>query len=211
MGGLNSGRYGGRPTAEATQSFVLEMRSLTRAGIRPGILGKTIFHFGEERLPVELTIDTMREGPGWIDFAHETRDTNDPKLVRYRIWLNWSQPRFGGRRYWFCCPGTGERAAKLFLPLGGHRFLSTQAYRLGYACQRETRTDRLMRRARKLHRALGGAGQDVDGDTPEKPKGMHWRTYERRLAEWTGAVERADEVFLMSLAPLLSRYGPESL
>jgi len=48
-----------------------------------------------------------------------------------------------------------------------------------------------MRKARKLHRALGGDGQDVDGDTPEKPKGMHWRTYERKLARWDEAVNAA--------------------
>jgi hypothetical protein len=90
------------------------MRSLTRAGIGPGILGKTTIRFSEEKFPVELTIDTLREGPGFIDFSHETRDTSDLWPIRDRIWLNWSRPRFGGRRYWFCCPGTGERVTKLF-------------------------------------------------------------------------------------------------
>jgi hypothetical protein len=144
-------------------------------------LGKAIIHFGEERFPVELTIDTRSDGPGFIDFSHETRDTCDPMPISYRIWLNWSRPRYGGRRYWFCCPGSGERALKLFLPLGGHRFLSREGYRLGYACQREARSDRLMRKARKLHRALGGDGAALGQDPPGKPKGMHWRTYERKL------------------------------
>jgi hypothetical protein len=197
MGGFGSGRYGAAPTSEATQSFVLEMAALTRASIGPGLHGKAFIHYGEERFPVELMTDTRTEGPGFIDFAHETRDTSDPAPIRYRIWLNWSRPCFGGRRYWFCCPGSGERAAKLYLPLGGHRFLSRQAYRLGYACQRETRSDRLMRKARKLHRALGGDGEAIDQEAPDKPKGMHWRTYERKLAAWTGAVERADEAFAL--------------
>ena len=30
----------------------------------------------------------------------------------------------------------------------------------------------------------------------DKPKGMHWRTYERKVASWTRAVERADEAFI---------------
>jgi hypothetical protein len=81
------------------------------------------------------------------------------------------------------------------LPRGGHRFLSREAYQLGYACQRETRSDRLMRKARRVHRALGGKGDPLEEDAPEKPKGMHWRTYERKLAAWTGAVEAADEAF----------------
>ena len=69
------------------------------------------------------------------------------------------------------------------------------------------RSDRLMRKARKLHRALGGYGQDVDGDTPEKPKGVHWRTYERKIATWEAAVARADDAWLMSLAPLMAHHG----
>ena len=46
-----------------------------------------------------------------------------------------------------------------------------RAYQLGYACQRETRSDRLMRKARRLHRALGGKGDPLEEDAPEKPKG----------------------------------------
>jgi hypothetical protein len=206
MGGFGSGRYGGRPTAEATQSYVISMARLTRAGIGPGLFGKATIPYGEEQFLVELTIDT-RGGAGFIDFAHETRDTSDPQPISYRIYLNWTRPHYGGRRYWFCCPRTGRLAAKLFLPLGGHRFLSRGAYRLGYACQRETRSDRLMRKSRKLHRALGGHGEALDGDIPEKPKGMHWRTYERKVAEWMAAEQRADEAWLLASAPLFRRLG----
>ena len=124
------------------------MASLTRAGLEPGLLARTTLHYGEEQFPVELTIDTLGEDAGFIDLAHDTRDTRSPEWISYRIPLSWSQPHYGGWRYWFCCPGTGKRAAKLFLPRGGHRFLSREAYRLGYACQRETRTDRVMRKAR---------------------------------------------------------------
>ncbi len=135
----------------------------------------------------------------------ETRDTSDPQPVGYRVWLNWSRPHYGGRRYWFCCPGTGDRTTKLFLPPGGHRFLSRGAYRLGYACQREARHDRLLRKARKLNRALGGDGASLEGEAPSKPKGMHWQTYQRKVAALTAMEERADEACLLSMAPLFSR------
>jgi hypothetical protein len=207
MGGYGSGRWGAWPTAEATQSYVIEMSSLTRAGIGPGRHGKATFPFEAGEFPVVLTIDCRSEGAGFIDFAHETRDTSDPRQICYRVWLNWSRPYFGGRRYWFCCPGTGERSAILFLPLGGHRFMSRAAYRLGYACQRESRSDRLMRKARKLHRELGGDGEALGQDAPDKPKGMHWRTYEHKVARWQAAEERADEAWLASMAPLYRRLG----
>src|SRR5262249_22135832 len=155
----------------------------------------------DDGFPVVLTIDCRSEGAGFIDFEHETRDSRNPQQIQYRVYLNWSRPQFGGRRYWFSCPATGERAARLFLPSDGQRFMSRAAYRLAYACQREGPAERLMRKARKLHRALGGQGDELEA--PDKPKGMHWRTYERKLA----AAQRADEAFALSLAPILRRFG----
>ena len=48
MGSYNSGRYGGQPTSEATASLVLNMRSLTLGGIRPGLLGKASIGYGAD-------------------------------------------------------------------------------------------------------------------------------------------------------------------
>ena len=70
-----------------------------------------------------------------------------------------------------CCPGTGRLAAKLLLPLGGLRFLGREAYGLGYACQRETRSSRVMHKARKLHRALGGDGIALGPGSSGQAKG----------------------------------------
>jgi hypothetical protein len=61
-------------------------------------------------------------------------------------------------RWWFRCPRTGRRAAKLYLPNGGFTFASRQAYGLVYACQREPAQDRALRRAFKLRAALGSDG-----------------------------------------------------
>jgi hypothetical protein len=63
---------------------------------------------------------------------------------------------FGGRRWWFVCPRTGARVAKLHLPPGVSTFASRRAYRLAYKCQRETPYDRAIRRALKLRRRSGG-------------------------------------------------------
>ena len=83
MGNSNSGRRGGRLTSEATQSLVLEMASLTCAGLEAGLLARTTLHYGEEHFPVELTIDTASEDAGFIDFAHDTR-TRSPERISYR-------------------------------------------------------------------------------------------------------------------------------
>jgi hypothetical protein len=77
---------------------------------------------------------------------------------------------------------------------------------MGGACARP-RYRRRDAEARKLHRALGGDGDALDGDIPDKPKGMPWRTYERKVAAWMAAAERANEAWLLSAAPLFWRLG----
>lgn len=58
----------------------------------------------------------------------------------------------------------------LYLPNGGRRFLSREAYRLRYAYQVETRLARPQRQSMQLNRALGGdGGHDW---MPEQLKGM---------------------------------------
>ena len=117
--------------------------------------------------------------------------------------LTTTTPPYGGTRWWFRCPYRQHRCGVLYLPLGGRRFASRRAYGLVYGCQKETRSDRLLRRARKLNYALGGEGAAM----PERPKGMWQRTYERKLAAWEAAEERAEAAWCLSIEPLLRRWG----
>jgi hypothetical protein len=74
------------------------------------------------------------------------------------IQLETTPQPFGGRRWWFVCPRTGRRVAKLYLPSGAFTFASRQAYRLAYRSQRETPYDRALRRGFKLRGKLGADG-----------------------------------------------------
>jgi hypothetical protein len=51
--------------------------------------------------------------------------------------------------------------------------------RLGYDSQLETPHQRGSGRAQKIRRRLGSGIDDPFGEFPARPKGMHWRTYER--------------------------------
>jgi len=80
--------------------------------------------------------------------------------------------------------GRGRDASVLWLPLGGKRFLSRQAggRQVVYGSQFENWHDRALSRAQDIRYRLGGSDYiALDGSVPPKPKGMHWRTYERRL------------------------------
>ena len=60
----------------------------------------------------------------------------------------------------------------------GRYFLCRRCYDLRYESQREDKTHRALRRAQKVRARLGGSANMTE-PFPEKPKGMHWRTYGR--------------------------------
>ena len=91
--------------------------------------------------------------------------------------------RFGGLRWWWRCPETDGRCAKLFLPNGGRRFLSRGAYGLAYASQSEDAIMRAHRRAARVHGRLGSDERLACAPAPPRPRGMRQRTYDGLLAQ----------------------------
>jgi hypothetical protein len=59
--------------------------------------------------------------------------------------------------------------------------LRLACYRLAYASQQESAHLRGLWKAQKIRMRLGGSASMLD-HFPEKPKGMHWLTYERFAA-----------------------------
>lgn len=87
---------------------------------------------------------------------------------------------FGGSRPWFLCPHCGQRCGTLYL--GRHGFTCRTCSRVAYASTRETSGDRAVRRAGKIRARLGWVPGVAYGHGP-KPKGMHWQTFWRLVAE----------------------------
>src|SRR5690606_1492019 len=77
----------------------------------------------------------------FLTLGHARRN-GDGSDVRYQVQLVQTLPNYGGVRWWFVCPRSGRRVAKLYLPRGGTYFWSRKAYGLGYRCQRESPLDR---------------------------------------------------------------------
>jgi hypothetical protein len=203
VGGFGSGRCGGRPTAEATASFVFTISSL-RPLIREGQCLSAVTLFDKGKFSVGIRLDVSNPLSAFVELTHKTRDDREgDRIIIDRIQLTWTTPTYGGRRWWFQCPRTGRRTTKLFLPNGGWHFWSRQAYGLGYACQREDRFDRHQRRAAMLNSQLGGDGWGSWDMPPTKPKWMRWRTYERKYERWERVVEKANEEFTIRAARLL--------
>ncbi len=77
------------------------------------------------------------------------------------------------------CPGRscGRRAALLYL--GGRHFLCRKCQGLSYASQRERGGSvPALHRCQRIRTKLGGS-PNMGEPFPEKPKGMHWKTYSR--------------------------------
>ena len=208
MGGLGSGNSGGRPTVEG--SLTLDLPRLIKAGwLKPGSstsgtlrwsnvgTGEEIASMGfEARLGAEEGYIRLR----WTSTNQLSRETHQ---CENRINLVTSLQPFGGRRWWFVCPRTGQRATRLHLPPGADTFACRKAYRLAYRSQRETPRDRALSRAFALRRKLGHDGGI--GDYIARPKGMHRRTFERAMARITRAEDIVDMHEALLFGRLVSR------
>ncbi len=136
-----------------------------RAGRQTGSIRGAVM--GDEKPERVILAYRQRSGPGgdWED-------------VREPVPLDWTACNFGGERPWFVCPGAGcgRRVAVLYGP--GHYFLCRRCYGLVYESQRENGIYRALHKAQTIRQKVGGSANMME-PFPEKPKGMHWTTYER--------------------------------
>jgi hypothetical protein len=134
-----------------------------------------------ERDRVTLKYRSHRYGGNWTD-------------MEQRFPVAWTPCRFGGERPWFVCSvhanGTycGRQVIKLYH--AGRLFACRHCSRLAYASQQESAHLRGLWKAQKIRMRLGGTANMLD-DFPEKPKGMHWRTYERMWRVYDAARARS--------------------
>jgi len=206
MGSYGSGRTGGQPTAEACDSYVLNARSFNRGGLRTGVHGTAPLRYSDG-FQVSIIIDTRNPHYRFLTLNHARRNS-DASDVRYQVQLVQTRPNYGGIRWWFLCPRSGRRVAKLYLPRGGAYFWSRRAYRLGYPCQRGSPLDRAHLAGQKIGTKLSWDFWP-DGPPP-KPSGMRWRTYERLIARWEEIEARLDAAWLPRAARLLARFHRQS-
>lgn len=186
MGGVGSGswyRFDKKTTTGETQS--LDVRYLhrqgllkagrsfslrwSRAGRETGSIGGAVTGSGQPERVV-------------LSYRYRSGAAGEWEDVREAVPLEWTPCNFGGARPWFLCPGAGcdRRVAVLYGP--GRYFLCRHCYDLRYESQREDGTHRALRRAQGIRERLGGS-VNMTEPFPEKPKGMHRRTYDRLWRE----------------------------
>lgn len=181
MGGMNSGRrdQGGKKTTEDCR--FLDVRKFQRDGLLKNgkSFGWNWTRNGEKMASIQVQVKDNRV---ILDYRHQWNGS-EWKNQNYPVLLEWTPCNYGGLRAWFKCPasGCGRRVAKLHLGSAGI-FACRHCDQLAYASQRENADDRATRQAAKIRDRLGWQPGILNGPG-DKPKGMHWRTYQRLVYE----------------------------
>ena len=197
MGGWGSGRgQGGRGTT--SDYWALDVRRLQRDGL---LTPRRSFAWnwtrdGETVASIQVRAETDRL---ILNYRHKTGGS-DSQPMDYPVRLAWTDCTLGGRRAWLLCParGCGRRVALLYIG-GSGIFACRHCYRLAYASQRETPDGRAMRRAGRIRDRLGWE-PGIANPEGDKPKGMHWDTFERLKAEH-------DAFANASMAGIIRKFG----
>ena len=176
MGGYSSGRHGGKRTTD--DMHILDIRKIERAGLlKPGgSFGWQWTRGGEKIASIGLRTESDR-----VVLDYRTRNHGDEwQDMDYPVRLTWTACNYGGQRAWWLCPavGCGRRVAVLY---GGKVYACRHCHKLAYRTQRQQADDRATSKADRIRNRLGwDAGiLNLPGG---KPKGMHWRTFERLQA-----------------------------
>ena len=178
MGNYNSGqRTNRRTTADMRR---LDVRKLQKAGmlVAGQSNGWRWWQGGGQTLH-EAQIEAY---PDHVSIAHAcTRVAGEQGS--YRIGIERTACHLGGHRVWWRCPAAGcSRRVAVLYGCNGAIFACRHCYRLNYKCQRETDSNRLIRRLDKLRGRLGWQPGFGNGDKG-KPHRMRWPTYWRLVQE----------------------------
>ncbi|WP_291998325.1 hypothetical protein [Candidatus Accumulibacter sp. ACC012] len=196
MGGAGSGRGFQGERATTSEMLALDVRRVQRDGLLiPGRASTWKWaRNGEKVASIQMRAEADRV---ILDYSSRSNG-GEWQAIEYPVSLEWTGCTLGGRRAWFLCPGKGcgRRVAILF---GGSIFACRHCHKLVYACQREDANYRALRRSDRIRDRLGWPAGIANPDGG-KPKGMHWRTFERLTAEHDAFVQ-------VSLAATVRRFG----
>ncbi len=206
MGGFGSGRRGWHLAKTVTDGLLkLDVRYLARQGyLDSNTLGVYSVAWSRGDRPagdILVLFDTDRPDELALDYGVRRGEVTPWESIRERIPLDRTPCPYGGSRPWFLCPRCFGRRAVLF-GVGG-RFRCRGCHGLAYSSTREGEADRRRRRADELRRRIGC--KPGPHSAPWKPKGMHWRTYERIVEEINAREYEAQIAFSAETDALIAR------
>lgn len=175
MGGFGSGRYryGSKETTDHYRS--IDVRRWKRDGLLlNGRHFKWQWHYDEQ----QTSAIGVYVGNSQLHLSYRARVGDaDWESFDYPVKLEYTRCNFGSERPWFRCPvdGCNRRVAILY---ASTVFACRHCLDLAYPCQYEYPHVRHLRRAERVLDKLRCDYWEAE-TVPEKPLGMHWKTYTR--------------------------------
>ena len=175
---MNSTKALSRRRKSSTKEFLcVDIRKMHRQGQLRSDVSTVITDEAHAEIQLMAQTDqvTIRHGVRLLAGFRE--------LARQTVKLDKTPCHYGGERSWFRCPACDRRVAVLYgrklangASVKSRRFKCRRCHELIYPSQRETWRNRMFTKAEKLWGRMGGRSGG-------KPKGMHWRTYNRLADE----------------------------
>jgi hypothetical protein len=156
---------------------------------------------GEHAGSISYTANMEDAADSYLRLTYWRGTGDDKEHVEQVVRLVFTEPNYGGRRWWMVCPYSSRRVGKLYLPNGGDRFACREAWRLAYNSQRVAHRDRPFEKLFRLQRKLG-CPQGFDSYI-WRPKGMWQRSFDRYVERF----ERLDAECAAEMALLVLRLG----
>ncbi|WP_288076954.1 hypothetical protein [Pseudomonas sp.] len=180
-----------------TDYRALDVRELHRTGVL--VAGWNGSWRWSRQGKVVASIDLAVESLERVRLSYRLTRDGQAEEKDYPVPITWTPCHLGGSRPWFLCPCCGRRVAKLYIST---LFACRGCLRLNYRSQQASKRDRPIDRSFDLRRALGcDEGFLIrPAELIRKPKGMHWRTFERK-------VEQLKEVDARALADAAAMLG----
>lgn len=174
MGGFNSGRHGGKKTTD--DMLALDIRKLQRDGVLiPGERNLFWTCNGEKTASINIRTHNDR-----VTLDYRVRDRGgELQAMNYPVAIEWTPCNYGGKRAWFKCPCCERRVAVLY---SDKIFACRQCKQLVHKSTRTAPDSKCFARVAKLRERLGWCAY-IFTPPENKPKGMHWKTYEQLLEQ----------------------------
>jgi hypothetical protein len=191
MGGLGSGNRWRSSGATCESNKRIDLKYLKERGwLQPG--NRYSLNWNRNGEPSGNINYTAHEGCLLLDFRVRDYGEEEWTPVTQTVRFDYTHVNFGGQRQWLVCPRCNRRCRILY---GGSRFYCRKCYRLKYQSQVEDSAQRAITRAQATRKRLGGF-ECIDDPFPPKPKGMHWKTYNRLEAADEEAAQRWYAMFI---------------
>ena len=151
MDARNNGLGQGNWERQSRKAIVDESLTLSIFGLNlePGMRRKIAWktRLGEPAGSISYLVEHLQNGRNHVILMYSA----DGKPMRQFIPLDYTVPRFGGRRAWFLCPRCRRRSGKLHVPPGALTFACRVCHGLSHwSAQTAHQLDRILRRTGQL-------------------------------------------------------------